>query len=687
MATDDRMERYVAAATAGLKPDRELQLDVQAELRAHLEDRLKDEATAAGPTAGGGDAVDRALAALGPVTEVAGGLAAANRRRMTVRARGRLLLRWLLVPAAVVAAFFAVDLGPLTVLAQFNTFGGDGYSVFPGITALANFNWLPGNWFKPRFTPEQQLILHGDLSRPTKALQQRAIWEKHPASKVYYGNYLTYAMTTVDETHATPELMAALEADLDQGRKLEPDNARFDYILAGKLLRQAAEIKTPSTGKDKDGRSIDGLTWKVTDQAKLDRAMALLKDGLAKPELRRYSREMLLERLTIMGPPDSMLSNLEQIAVAAGVLLPDLSFCRQLARASVLYSEQLIAAGRTAEAVPFLNAWQTLAVQLNGDSFTLIDVLVEGAIASIGETRIPDLWLKAGQPQRAEIARQHAELLVKPVRDWRAKNKLAQNDPAWREQEQRLKKSGSILANLLLPAFGEWPAETALAPSRLMEYVLAEKMALALLALLLLAGMLGCGMIYLRWRVVAGGAAIPLLLLPTGRETLRILGYGIVLPVLGYYVYSRWLPFSGREYNLAVAWPRLVAESVILLLLILGVTSHLAVSAVRRRCGTLGVEMPPSRRFGLVKSLFGPRRFGLYYGSTARTLIPFLAMGVILLSLLAKPYLNLNERKLLRSDSLLRIDNAAGGFTSVESQVTHRLTTEIRQAAANLTRQ
>ena len=47
MTTDDRIGRYVEAATAGLNADRELRLDVQAELRSHLEERLKEEETAA----------------------------------------------------------------------------------------------------------------------------------------------------------------------------------------------------------------------------------------------------------------------------------------------------------------------------------------------------------------------------------------------------------------------------------------------------------------------------------------------------------------------------------------------------------------------------------------------------------------------------------------------------------------
>ena len=756
MTTDDRIGRYVEAATAGLNADRELRLDVQAELRSHLEERLKEEETAAVHArqdkpaeagtpncsesrlkpvkTGDGDAVDRALAMLGPVTAVAGDLAAANQRRMTSRARVRLALRWCLVPLAVVAALYTLDPKPLAVLQDIKQLGGNGGGDFGNATWLG---WLPGNWFKPRFSPEQNLILHGDLSRPTQALQQRAIWEKYPESRIYFGNYLSYAMGTVSENNPEPEKMAALEADLEQGRKLEPDNARFDYILAGKLLQQAVKIDNPQTGKDKDGKPVYGLTWEIKDQAMLERAMKLFQSGLAKPELRRYCREMLLERLKILGPPDSMLSNIEQVAIAAGMLLPDLQLYRQLTRASVLYSEELIKSGRTEEAKPFLKAWQTLTLQFNGDSFTLIDVLVESSIVEIGRKQIPDLWLKAGKPEQAEIARQNAERLGKPVRDWREKMQNGKKSPAYQAQEQRLKKSGGILAGMLLPALGEFPPEKDFEYGRLVEYVMVEKVVLALLALLLLVGMLGCGLIYLRWRLMSGGAAIPLLLLPNGRDTLRILGYGIVLPVLGYYLYSRWLPFSLRTYNLAIMWPQVLLETALLLLLILGLTSHLAVGAVRRRCRTLDVAVPPESRvldwvmriiyiavvagllwyqmrlwhgdknvmtqmlafylvlavvciFGIqvlyrfMEGLAGNPKFGLFHGSSARTLLPLLALGVILLSGLAKPYLTQSERYLVRNDPLVQINNTVGGFTAVETQLVQRLTAEIRQAAGKM---
>ncbi|MFA5203652.1 MAG: hypothetical protein WC708_04525 [Lentisphaeria bacterium] len=725
MSTDKRIENYLAAATAGLRGDRELELDVQAELRSHLEERLADAAAAAGAGTGAADPVADALADMGSATTVAAELAAANQSRMRWRARLQRLGRWLLVPAAVIAALYAIDLSPLSFTD--NVLWDGNRPARRGIQFLATSHWLPANWFKVghRLTPDQALILHGDLQRPDRIQRQRAIWEAHPESRVYFHNYLTRLLSG----HSGDE---SLKAAVAEGRKLDSDNARFDYILAANLLEHAVVVAEKPAGKNADGRPRYAYSWTIKDRAELDQAMALLQAGLAKPEYRRYSREMLAEQLRILGQPQTMAENVNQIARAASVLLPDLSGLRQLARASWLYADLLVREGRAAEAEPFLEAWRPLALQLNGDSFTLIDALVTGAICEMGRQYAPDVWRLAGQPARAEQVRREAERLGRPVADFRNQARTA--DP---QVTKNVKARGSILAAMLLPAIGQPIPMKDLEPGRCLDYIMAERVMLSLAAGWLLLGLAGCGLVYWRWRLTAaGGAAIPLLLLPGWRDTLRVLAYGTLLPLLAYYLYTRWAPWNGREYGLGVGWPLLVAETALLLLALLGVTARLAARAVRRRCRELGIALPSPRggtvlwvtaslamlgvaaslawlivlvRNGeqipknlelvltpslvalaglglaalgtLLAGLVGRRAFGLYYGSLARTLIPFLALGVIALSLLGKPYLTVTEHALVRRDPLIHIAPNGDGITSTETRLTQRLINEIRLAA------
>ena len=71
------------------------------------------------------------------------------------------------------------------------------------------------------------------------------------------------------------------------------------------------------------------------------------------------------------------------------------------------------------------------------------------------------------------------------------------------------------------------------------------------------------------------------------------------------------------------------------------------------------------------------------YGSLARTLIPVVALTLILVSVCSRPYLRLEERRLLQNDSVMGVDRN-GGFTAVESRLTQRLKSEIQKAADSL---
>ncbi len=100
-----RISAYLDAVTASLEGDDELRLDVRAELAAHL-----DEATARFESEGHSpeESAELAIKSLGPAADYAGDLVAANRGRMRLRGHIRLLLRALVVPAAIVAALISV---------------------------------------------------------------------------------------------------------------------------------------------------------------------------------------------------------------------------------------------------------------------------------------------------------------------------------------------------------------------------------------------------------------------------------------------------------------------------------------------------------------------------------------------------------------------------------------------------
>lgn len=324
--TKEQRDQLLNDATIGLKGDPELRLDVKQELASHLEaatDAYRD----SGKTEA--ESLDLAAKTFGSPLEMATELQAANLNRMKWRALARLAAGALLVPGAIAVAWLiATPTLKQTrgILSSINLIGFD-------ILKANDFMQDQQQTFERHLPPEKRLILFGDKSRLTAAEQQRAIWEKDPTNQVFYGNYITYLIST-HQGATNQGAIIQMEKALREGERLDPDNARYNYLLAHLLLNKAAEInqdKTPAGNTNKQYRMI------IKDRALLDQAMSEYAKGNAKPFWTPRTREMFLLRMSLLPLSRNMLERLWKIGMAAGLVLPDLTQQRQLARAGILY--------------------------------------------------------------------------------------------------------------------------------------------------------------------------------------------------------------------------------------------------------------------------------------------------------------------------------------------------------------
>jgi hypothetical protein len=699
------LTEYLDQVTAGLKDDTELRLDVRAELASHLDDKAAEL-----QRDGAADSEAQAIAAFGAVTEVAVALEQGNQRRLLRRAWLRRGLRFALVPAAVVIAILCSDLQWAAVIGSMQQLGG-GSGGDPPLQALGGLG---------------RRILGARAVPPLLKATPRERWESDPRNRVFYADFVSHDVAS--KQASTDAERQPLLADLDRATEIDPDNARYDYLRAAILLNGTCEVTSESGEKGPDGkRTLGTLTWKITDRARLDQAMPHLLGGLRKPEFRRYGREMLALRLEAMGPADRFLRRIERIALCAGALLPDLSKLRELARVAYLYGETLATEGHTEEAHPYLDAWRTLTVQLNADSWTLIDCLVVTALAH-GE-RSALVYDRLGLTEDAARTRLQSEALVRPGREWRERH----DDPAFKAanagHEKEMKLYAGVLASMLMPALNEWPSLEEYAASRRLEYVVAMQAGMTVLSAALLLAMLGCLVISLRWRFMSGGAAIPILLVPDGRRAGRILVLGVVLPLALFAGVVLFVPGSGQCYSVRVGMHRVMAEFFLLGIAILALPTWLAAREARRRCAELGLAcgsrtllwlpvplllcalalaavwfVPPrvDRQFeaGLLASavaalvlmgtglaaalllLLAPAKHGLYCGTVARSLIPLFAAAMILISITTRPWLLHAERRLIAADTVLMVGPHDIGFSRLENLVTERLQKAVAEAAA-----
>lgn len=708
-----RIDEIADGLTAGLESDPALRLDVRNEMASHLEDKIEETRQECETEE---ESVELAVKSFGSLPEIAEGLLQANRRRMTIHALIKWGIRVALVPAAIILVLFVVGGG-------FARLGNLFYAM------EGNFMWShgPDVGYPKNLSEDEALILYGDRSRDTESAGQKAIWEKHPESMVYYGNYISH-LATEHDTDST-----FFEKEVRRGIGLDPDNARYNLILVGNMLDRACELKRIDPVKKDSERTYELI---IKDRDLLDEAFDEILKSKRKPHMKTYTREMLRKRLDILPTATRLTEQIRRIAMAAGCLLPDLLKHRQIERTAPPYADILISEGKKERAKEVLGLWYPLATRISDESFTLIEILVAFSVAKMSlSDQYQEIVKKLGEPGFAETQRIRAERIMAIHDGWREQKKKLQPT-----LEKELEESAGILTALLLPALGgDIPTEKELAPGRHLEYTLVEQSWALTLMLLMLFLMLAALVVVLRRRIGAGPDVRPLLILPSSKDLLRIFGMGVALPIAVFFLYTRISGLAGRHLSLSVNWCGLVLELLILGAVILYITTSMTADAVAARCHALGIAVPEeksilrcyvfpiligilgilwivmvvfSRKYsrpmfsggvgpvfllmviaGCILSsapyffvlLFGKKTLGQYYGTVARSLIPVFAGAVILVVLLTNPYLSCEETRLVQTDPVLAVGNKEYlGFTKLEADLVQRLKKEIKDTVKQI---
>ncbi len=690
-------EHYLNEATAGLRDDPELQLDVRAELTSHLEDTVS-ELLARGMHHQAAEA--EAQKRLGALADLAGPLQEGNRRRMRWRARARLLLQAILVPLAVVAALlFAL---PEDALVTFAT----GFSDHDKIYGLL-YDWPKLSRRElARLSEDDKLVLVGE---------PRSLWQSEPDNRVYLGNYITHLISNHRELAQTPaEARHAYLAILRQAEEIDPDNARYAYLQAAELLKQSRTVTYPR----KQASALD-YAIEIHDQKLYDAAMATLRRAQAMPRYERYILPMYREREALVERPTTFAAKTASIARGSALMLPDLAIMRDLAHATIQHADLMLKNGQVEEALAFADGWQPMLRHLSADIAVYIDALGAMGIGKYGATASAELWRQHGFSDRAEKAA-HVADRIQTLRQQRKEKQ--QTDGG------RMAKHAGLLHRVLIPALDRSPTEAELRPLRRTEYILLERLFMMAANGILLAAIILAVAIALRWRWARGGSSVPILLLPKPRDFVRILLLALVLPVLLYALLTRLLPTDVRRWSIAIGWPQLLAQVACLLWWIGILLAHYSTSWTRRRCAQLDIPTPESLRRGwrlaaltlgilLIMAGFFPwppdapgyiglplLAFGtaliilltggvivtrfctstehrLYYGSTARTIVPLLAMAMLALNLLSGPPLRVAEQHWVRKDPTI---SPTVPMTVLEAEATRDFRNQLVIIAADL---
>lgn len=555
--------------TDRLQVDPELRMDVARELRCHLEDSAAEFRRA-------GQDVDEAAAsaakALGDPEELAGQLWQANRRRVRIRGLLRWAARIALAPAAAAV-----------ILALVVAMVGRGCSyVRPKPSVLA----IGGP------TPEQRFILHGDPAATDPIAKARSISDRWPDNPVYYANYvveLTARGGFFDrEGKIKPERLDELLAVLEEGERIDPDNAFYNFKKAG-ILAQASSRLHEDTSRDYYKKPLHGLWWRkhpwrieIHDKQFFERALAELRRGLGKKTATGRMVEMARVRLAQLPEPRGVsdvigrLMPQAQVATRINHRAPEHHLARALSAGAIGLAEE----GKAAEAEEMVEAGLRMGGMIGGHGESLMEVLIGNRIVMRTLAHARHAYLELGRDDQAHEAGEAFEEEVAYYQRLRGGGPPADKGPG---------------AGLYWAAFG--PCLPGLkrdfAPIRSAEKYFFTELALLWL-LCVLAGMgLVAGLVTLVSLAIRRGDGRAVLLFVGWRRIGRICLLGLVAPVAAYFLYAWVLTGRDGQFGLNYTAGKTMLEYTIVILAVLVLVTRLSYSAIRARAEEIGMPVPP----------------------------------------------------------------------------------------------
>lgn len=522
---------------------------------------------------------------------MANALFLSNRKRLSTRAKIRFWLKLAALPLLLAGLFLCID---------FRTIAGMLYlGTLMSSDPEESDAMIPARILNSRTLsrlPEQERVLFSDAlecrgpgssGEIAHFRRLHALFPENRLITALFAQLLAEKSSSGGEvgkpflrTAGQKQLLRELQTVLREGRKQDPRNALYDYLEAFVLASPAVfPERTESDGKDgKDGKNAPVYHLRVHDRRLLERAMEHYRNGLQKPFLKTGSLEFLRSQIRRLHPENDFFGQIQKFSLSASAALPHLNIHRQLARQVILYGETLLDEQDHAHAEPILRSWRIFLHQLLADnSDSLVEVLVCHAIGKI--------FLYSAQRRNDTEEIRKLTALGRSIDNWKERKNPDQT---------LLRTRGGWMQKMLLPGLKENISPDQLAPGRALTYALCDLLALALmslfLVLLIAAHAIGLGVAQLR-----GHHA--LFLFPSWRSCLKAAGFGILLPLACYILFTRIDVLGGREWAPEENWLRLLGGNLFLVFGIPLIYSWIVKRELRGSAGVLGFpkgRLPPA---------------------------------------------------------------------------------------------
>ncbi len=428
---------------------------------------------------------------------------------------------------------------------------------------------------------KEKFRLFGDLTKPTKSEQLQALWESAADDPSCFAAYATNYRG--DHGKYPPDFLAT-------ARRLDPGNAWFTYLAAGELASQAvkSEIQTSQARRAGELRS-----WKITDEAKLEEALALLRVANQEKSCVNRKTEFVAARMPSFRQ-DDQLARWELLGYLIEDFSADVISLRNLHEAIAAKAWLIGGSGDASQFKPLLADADGFLQRVGGmerpsiihalvhksNAFQLTRYLQAAAeklgldedAARLGKIKQRfDQWTAAKKGSdsgsRADVLRMHSGLSIQPGIFYL--HNLAMNPPPLADEDLQ---PGRMIDHLLVARAGS--------------LVLLVLLGLALLAVALYRFCLPQAVLRLAQHMNA-------LLMPV--DWAWIFGAGLLLPFGYVTALTRLTPLGGQAWGLKALYGMLPAADFLAMgLLLLVVPALVARWRLGRRAAALGVCPGPA---------------------------------------------------------------------------------------------
>lgn len=555
-------------------------------------------------------------------------------------------------------------------------------------------------------SPKQKLVAVGASNLKSASESWKTLWQSEPENPAYF---IQYAMSYGwDNDEPSQEL-------LDIAERIDPENGWFPAFIAAS---EAEKIATKGSSKG----VRNPAKWTIRDSGKLAEALDLIHRAAEKPRFESYQEQMMSQRIALVKPRTDFASGMRLYAYSFSFPSPQVQL-RKIPDILSAGSHECAASGNAAGYLRIVSDWSILTKRLAQNGTNLTDLLIAKAAYNSPSANFRDAAMKLGLKTEAERFASINDTFTEAYESKKRGNRV-------RHSPDPFVSHGSLMAGLSLPVVSSQVkspppvTEADLKPGRLADHALFER-ACSIAAWILLGLAAGlAGLHRFRHGTLNHRLATRLSLLVAPIDWILLISGGILLPLLCYFLVTRFTPLSFRDWSLR--WtvfmvPSLQVGSFVTSMLVLpvviarwrlgkraaflglqskrmwlaafaGICSLIAIPLVglghhmRSEWFLIPISLPIAFPLvwllvGLFKAVFGYNEAAFRNEILARWILPVWITGMLVMAL-STPLLYKSEQYWIQRDKLMEITAETHGVSRYEWLVTQQLRKELLEKMA-----